>query len=112
MSLSSEATAEIQKRYFYLANYSSDDPTDPIDPLTYIDSNGDSLLHIAAQNGDVKTIEQLLDAGASIDQAGDMKSTALHYAYDGKHLETIQLLLRRGASTELRNLFGKKPGEA
>jgi ankyrin repeat protein len=111
LMLSTEAKAELQQKYFYLTNYESDDPTDPIDPLTYVDSNGDSLLHIAAQNGDAKTIELLLDAGIDIDQLGDMESTALHYAYQGGHRQAIEVLLNRGATTGIRNLFGKAPGE-
>lgn len=39
---------ELQKKYHYLVNYGSDDQDSPIDPLTYVDSNGDALLHIAA----------------------------------------------------------------
>jgi hypothetical protein len=74
VTLSDDAQAEIQQKYFYLTNYVADDSTDPIDPLTYVDSNGDALLrlHITAHNGDVRTLQLLLDAGAKIDQPGDI----------------------------------------
>lgn len=111
MKLSDEAITELQKKYDYLINYDSSDPTDPIDPLTYVDSNGDNLMHIAAQLGDVNTIALLVDAGMNINQKGDMGSTALHYAYEGKHLPAVEFLLTHGASAEIENEFGKRPGE-
>ena len=111
IKLSDEAIAELQKKYDYLINYDSVDPTDPIDPLTYVDSNGDNLLHIAAQLGDVNTIALLVDAGVNINQKGDMGFTALHYAYDGKYSRAIEFLLAHGASAEIENEFGKRPVE-
>ena len=111
MKLNQEVVAELQKKYDYLINYASDDPSDPIDPLAYVDSNGDNLLHIAAQLGDVRTMGLLLDAGMDVDQPGDMESTALHYAYKSKSVDAVEFLLNRGASTNVQNGFGKIPGE-
>lgn len=109
MKLSDEAISELQKKYDYLINYESSDPTAPIDPLTYVDSGGDSLVHIAAQHGDLNTIKLLVEAGIDIDQKGDMGFTALHYAYDSKHLGVVDFLLARGASPDIENEFGKVP---
>ncbi len=110
MILSSETITSLQKKYDYLINYESSNPTDPIDPVTYVDSNGDSLLHIAAQRGDLDTVTLLVEAGMDINQKGDMGYTALHYAYNGQHSKTIEFLKLRGAMTEIENEFGKKPG--
>jgi ankyrin repeat protein len=103
--------AEIQKRYHYLVNYEADDPSSPIDPLTYTDSNGDHLLHIAAQRGDLRTVELLVKAGLDIDQTGDMGCTALHYAKLNGKDDVANFLLSHGASTSIRNDFGRLPGE-
>lgn len=111
MKLSDAAIKTLQKKYDYLINYDSSDPTDPIDPLTYVDSNGDNLMHIAAQLGDEKTIALLVDANMDINQKGDMGSTVLHYAYNGKHLHLVEFLLAHGASAEIENEFGKRPGQ-
>lgn len=111
MKLNDDAIAQLQTKYDYLINYDSSDPTDPIDPLTYIDSNGDNLMHIAAQLGDVNTIAMLVAAGMNINQEGDMGSTALHYAYRGKHASAVDFLLAHGASSDIENAFGKLPGE-
>lgn len=112
MKLSDHAIKELQLKYDYLINYESSDPTDPIDPLTYVDSNGDNLMHIAAQIGDLATIVLLVETGMDVNQTGDMGSTPLHYAYDGKHQPAIEFLLANGASTNVRNDFGILPGQS
>ena len=97
---------ELQTKYSYLTNYESEDPEAPIDPLTYVDSNGDALLHIAAQRGDKRTAELLLMAGVDVSLVGDMGNTALHYAQTE---EVARLLLEHGASADVCNEFGKRP---
>lgn len=111
MKLSQETISELQRKYDYLINYESNDPTSPIDPFTYVDSGGDNLMHIAAQLGDLDTVKLLVVAGIAIDLKGDMGFTALHYAYDNKHLGVVNFLLERGASPDIKNEFGKIPLE-
>lgn len=109
MSLSEKTIKMLQDRYEDLINYTSSDPMEPIDPLTYLDSGGDHLIHIAAQRGDLNAVELLLDAGIDIDITGDMGSTALHYASWSGHVEVVGFLLRRGASTTIENYLGSCP---
>ncbi|MBB6241256.1 ankyrin repeat domain-containing protein [Rhodanobacter sp. MP1X3] len=111
INLTKDEITEIQHRYNYLLNYGGDDPTAPIDPISYVDSNDDHLIHIAAQRGDVKTIELLIRAGQDVNQTGDMSCTALHYAYMKGRLEIVELLLAHGADKNMEDEFGKKPGE-
>jgi ankyrin repeat protein len=112
MKLSDSEICELQRRYHYLVNYDADDDlTSRFDPLTYIDSNGDTLLHIAAQVGDAGTVEMLLKAGLDVDRIGDMGCTALHYAKMEKQGVVVDLLLAHGASKDIRNEFGKLSGE-
>lgn len=106
MSISEADMQELQQKYSYLVNYESEDPDEPIDPLTYVDSNGDTLLHVAAQLGDLRTVELLLRAGVDVNQVGDMGNTALHYA---KSEEVASLLLAYGASPDVTNEFGRQP---
>jgi ankyrin repeat protein len=106
MKLTEAEVRELQTKYRYLTNFEAEDPTAPIDPLTYVDSNGDSLLHVATQRGDKRTIELLLQAGVDVNRPGDMGNTALHYARTG---DIAQVLLSHGASTEVLNEFGKTP---
>jgi len=107
MKLNAVEIAEMQKRYYYLTNFQEDDPGAPIDPTTYVDSNGDSLLHIASAAGDLRTVELLIGAGVRIDLLGDMDNTALHYAKRKGHEDVAKFLIDHGASTTIENRFGK-----
>ena len=95
-----------------LLNYGSDDPTDEIDPITYKEPGGDNCLHIAAHRGDYKSVELLLKAGLDVNDQGEMGCTALHYAKMKDNEDIIQLLLSYGASTTIKNEFGKLPLES
>jgi ankyrin repeat protein len=102
----------MQKRYYYLTNYVDNDPDAPIDPLTYRDSNGDGLLHIAARSGDAETVGLLIKAGVDVNLRGDMDSTPLHYAMEKEQKEVVNLLLAHGARSDVRNRFGQLPGDS
>ncbi len=106
MKLTESELKELQAKYSYLTNYEAEEPDAPIDPLAYVDSNGDALLHIAAQQGDLRTVELLLKADIDPNLAGDMGNTALHYA---RTEEMARLLVAHGASTEVLNEFNKPP---
>ena len=76
-------------------------------------------LHLAAQNGHTRTAELLLEKGASIDSKGDYNTgcpldnltmgtswqiggySPLHLAARSGHTSTAELLLNKGASTEV-----------
>lgn len=102
---------ELKKAFIDLLNYDSDDPTDPINPLTYIEPGGDNCLHIAAHRGDYRSVELLLRAGIDVNSLGEMNCTALHYAISNGHQNVADLLIKNGASTSLLNKFGKLPTE-
>ena len=106
MTLSKIEIQELQTKYSYLTNYEAVEPDAPINPLTYIDSNGDALLHLAAQQSDVHTVRLLLTAGIDVNLIGDMGNTGLHYAQTE---EMARLLLSYGASVDARNEFGNRP---
>jgi ankyrin repeat protein len=112
LNLTDDEISELQKRYSYLTNYQASDLDEPIDPLTYVDSNGDGLIHIAAQVGDARTVELLLRAGVDVNQLGDMGCTALHYSKMSHNEEVSHLLLLNGAATNIVNDFGKLPDES
>ncbi|MDR3443807.1 MULTISPECIES: ankyrin repeat domain-containing protein [unclassified Dyella] len=98
--------AEIQAKYRDLTNYADEDPTAPIDPLTYVASGGDRLLHIAAFRGDTRTMGLLLDNEQELDMLGEMGLTALHYAYWGEHQDAVELLISRGRTSVFETLSG------
>ena len=100
---------EIQSRYRHLVNYQEADPDAPIDPLAYVDSNGDHLIHIAARSGDLETVKLLLEAGVDPNLLGDMGCTPLHYARMEAKADVADLLLSCGASPSIKNLFNDLP---
>lgn len=104
--LSPAELAELQATFSYVTNYESDDPFEPIDPITYVAPDGDTCLHVAARRGDVRAAELLIKAGVDINRKGDMSCTPLHCA---KTKEMVMLLLANGAATDIVNEFGRSP---
>ncbi len=111
MTFSNEESQYLAQVFQYLINYESDDPEEPIKPLSYREPSGDNCLHIASSLGDLKAVAILLKAGLDINEKGDMGNTALHYAYKRKHQAIIDLLEKNGASDEIKNEFGFKPSD-
>lgn len=111
IKLSDEAILQLQRKYYYLTNFDSSDPTQPIDPLSYADAGGDNLLHIAARLGDLDTIKILVGAGLDINRQGEMGFTPLHNAYQYKQAAVVDFLLDRGASKKIENYFGQLPDD-
>lgn len=103
---------ELKKAFGDLLNYESEDPTDPIDPLTHRQPDWDGCLHIAAMRGDRRSAELLLQAGVDINQQGDMGCTPLHYATKLGNKDVADLLIDHGASTTIRDEFRKLPLES
>lgn len=75
-------------------------------------SDGDSLLHVAAQHGQTEIVEFFLDNNhfdvnsQCKTKKGKQffKTTPLMLAIDGNHSETVKLLLDRGASVNVPSL--------
>jgi ankyrin repeat protein len=108
-ALTGEQVAALRRGYSHLINYEGDDPTAPIDPLTYRAADGDRLIHIAAFAGDSRTVEWLLDAGEGVNATGDLGQTPAHYAATNLHKLTFDLLMSRGADPTIADEFGHTP---
>jgi ankyrin repeat protein/class 3 adenylate cyclase len=70
-------------------------------------SSGSSF-HLAAKNGDIVSIEEMLDKGCDINEVDAGKGwTALHYAvnYGQKHL--VEYLIVKGADVNKKDFLGK-----
>ena len=72
---------------------------------------GDTPLHIAAIQGDLRAIALLIDAGADLAAAGEAGYTPLHCAVSQRRTDAVRLLLERGADTSLRTEIDETPLE-
>lgn len=72
-------------------------------------ANGATLLHWAAEWGNVRTVKVLIDHGASLSAKDETGQTALHVAAYCLHADVIRTLLQNGASPSATNTAGKTP---
>ena len=49
-----------------------------VDPNVWLGHQGETALHIAARNGYVDFVKFLLEAGAHVNQKGNIKNTHVH----------------------------------
>lgn len=71
------------------------------------DKKGNTPLHYAALEGNVRILQLLLDRGANLEtKCGDGKP-ALHNAAQRLRPEAVQLLLDRGADCKVKDVFGR-----
>lgn len=78
--------------------------------LSQIDMNGETLLHKAAEGGNLRVLEFLIDAGLDVNQRKSRDDeTPLHSAVAGGNLACVALLLNNGADP---NAIEKFEGES
>ena len=76
------------------------------DIITFVIQNGNTSAHIAASQGSVSVIEELMrfDKGAIISLRNKITdSTPLHIATEGGHFDVVKKLLDAGASASDEN---------
>ncbi|XP_061168041.1 IQ motif and ankyrin repeat domain-containing protein 1-like [Saccostrea echinata] len=73
------------------------------------DANDNTPLSEAANGGDPKTIQLLLDKGANPNSQGQFKRTPLYRAAFAGHLESVQVLLQNGADPRIYADDGQNP---
>jgi len=63
-------------------------------------------LMLAAKYGKLKVMQQLMDAGASVDKLGFNNLTALHYAVRNDHLDVTNFLCEQKCDVALEDTYG------
>lgn len=103
---------DVEELLRYLAANWPFDPENPFESKVIpVDARagGDTPLHFAASWDDVRGIELLVDAGADVDNAGDMSCTPLATAVARGNVAAVRALLRFGASPRAISEFGITP---
>jgi hypothetical protein len=75
------------------------------------DELGNTLLHVASQNGNKRVVKLALRRGANINLRNNGGNTPLHYAYAYGFEELGEYLKAKGADDTLQNLEGLTPYE-
>jgi hypothetical protein len=75
-------------------------------PVDGVDECGNSLLHVAVQNGHDDYVQVLLDRGINVDLQNCTGQTAMHFAKGYGHKRIFFMLRRAGANDMLRNNNG------
>ncbi len=70
---------------------------------------GDTPLMAACQHASREVIEQLIEAGATLDAIDDINRTAVHFAVIGRNLPAIDALVEAGADLNVRSTEEMSP---
>ena len=80
--------------------------TSPLLNLTYQNEQGNTYLHLAVIQQNIKLIKALLDKGIFIDVQNNDGNTALHLAYYINNIEIIKLLINNNIDFAIKNKKG------
>merc|ERR1711871_1811021 len=75
-------------------------------PIEYQDDQGNTLLHIAAQNGSKRLVKLALRRGAQMDTQNLNGQTALHFAFGYAFDDLGSYMVSKGANDTIRNKDG------
>jgi hypothetical protein len=80
-------------------------------PVDSQDKNGNTLLHIAAQNNNLRILQVCVNCRANMNLQNNSGNTALHYATTYKYEDIVQVLTSGGTDLSLKNHAGLLPLE-
>uniref|UniRef100_A0AAY5ETN1 Ankyrin 2 n=1 Tax=Electrophorus electricus TaxID=8005 RepID=A0AAY5ETN1_ELEEL len=77
--------------------------------ISTCNQNGLNALHLAAKEGHMDLVQELLDRGATVDAATKKGNTALHIASLAGQGEVVKVLIKRGADINAQSQNGFTP---
>lgn len=80
------------------------------DPLS-VDSFGNSLFHIACQNGNKRVAKLAIKYGGDMDAQNSKGNTGLHFLFAYGYPDIAEYFIEKGADENVQNSFGLKPRE-
>jgi ankyrin len=77
--------------------------------ITTCNANGLNALHLAAKEGHVNIVNELIARGANVDSATKKGNTAMHIASLAGQLEVVKILVQNGAKINMQSQTGFTP---
>lgn len=73
------------------------------------DEDGQSLIHVAAANGNLHAARQLSSAGIDVNSVDSDGNTPLHYAAEYQNVSMADILLNAGGKLSIKDKHGNTP---
>jgi len=80
-------------------------------PPEYVDSFGNTLFHVACQNGNKRIAKLAIKYGGDMDAQNTKGNTGLHFLFAYGYPDVAEYFIEKGASESIRNEVGKLPRE-
>lgn len=77
----------------------------------YMDSFGNSLFHVACQNGNKRIAKLAIKYGGDMDAQNSKGNTGVHFLFAYGYAEIGEYFIEKGASEDIRNDVNKAPRE-
>jgi len=78
---------------------------------TYTDTFGNTLFHVACQNGNKRIAKLAIKYGGDMDAQNGKGNTGLHFLFAYGYPDVAEYFIEKGASEEILNELGKGPRE-
>lgn len=78
---------------------------------SYVDSFGNSLFHVACQNGNKRIAKLAIKYGGDMDAQNSKGNTGVHFLFTYGYAEIGDYFIEKGASDDILNDENKPPRE-
>lgn len=78
---------------------------------THQDPFGNTLFHVACQNGNKRIAKLAIKYGGDMDAQNERGNTGLHFLYAYGYPEVAEYFIEKGADGHMKNELGKEPHE-
>lgn len=99
----------VQNNYDVIVGILLHKSTQPEEDANWKTQIGETLLNIAAAQGNVRIVSILLEFGADPAAMDYLENTALHIAAENGYTEMAKLLIEKGAPADQMNIMGTTP---
>ncbi|MFS9037648.1 ankyrin repeat domain-containing protein [Streptococcus australis] len=96
----------LTKLFLKYQDYPSFFSSNPITSVHDLGSMGETLLNLAVNSQTKKDVILLIENGANVNQQGELNFTPIQNACLHGNIDIIEILLKNGAKTNIKNEFG------